>query len=102
MVCDRWLHSFKNFLEDMGEKPFLGAQIDRANNNGNYEPSNCRWVDNKTNSRNRNNTVVSVEKAEKIKELRKQNLTYAKIAEQVGVHIFNVRDVIRGKSYVEV
>lgn len=50
-VCDRWL-IFKNFLEDMGERP-VGLQIDRINNNGNYEPGNCRWVTPKENSNNR-------------------------------------------------
>jgi hypothetical protein len=50
-VCDRW-HIFSNFLEDMGEKP-TGLSIDRINNEGNYEPGNCRWATSKEQNNNR-------------------------------------------------
>lgn len=57
-VCERWRDSFAAFLEDMGRPPSASHQIDRINNDGNYEPGNCRWAMPAENSRNRRSTVV--------------------------------------------
>lgn len=59
-VCDRW-KNFENFLADMGEPP-EGATIDRINNDGNYEPGNCRWASTKEQGRNkRTNRVFEID-----------------------------------------
>jgi hypothetical protein len=54
-VCDRWLESFENFMEDMGTKPD-NTEIDRTENSGNYEPGNCEWVTHAVNMKNRRNS----------------------------------------------
>ena len=43
IVCERWLNSFSNFLEDMGRCP-NGYSLERKEVNGNYEPENCEWI----------------------------------------------------------
>lgn len=52
-VCKEWMESFEQFYKDMGPRPSHHHSIDRINNDGNYEPSNCRWADFKTQANNK-------------------------------------------------
>lgn len=64
IVCDRWLHSFENFLADMGRAPSPKHSIDRKDNNKNYEPNNCRWATNKEQANNKRTNVNITYKGE--------------------------------------
>jgi len=58
-ICDRWLNSYEAFLEDMGEKP-KGLSLERENNNGNYEPGNCKWATRTEQNNNKRNNIKIV------------------------------------------
>lgn len=59
-VCDRWSgkNGFENFFSDMGNKPTRGHSIDRKDNNGDYEPDNCRWATAKEQCNNTRRNVI--------------------------------------------
>lgn len=77
-VCERW-HDFKNFLADMGERP-AGKTLDRwPNNNGNYEPGNCRWATPKEQANNtRRNRRIT---------FHGETLTLTEWAQRIGISI---------------
>lgn len=82
-VCDEWRNSFKSFYDDMGNKPFKGAQIDRINNDDGYYKENCRWVTKHQNLWNRggiSNSSSIYKGVSKIKSIKKGVRWYSSIA----------------------
>ena len=75
-MCQRWLDSFDNFLEDMGKCP-EGMSLDRINSDGDYCPENCRWADSITQATNRSMT--------RFFEYNGERLTIPEISRRYGI-----------------
>ena len=81
-VCERW-DSYENFIADMGPRPSNKHSIERVNNDGNYEPANCKWATKLEQSRNRRGVYTSQED-DKIREAIALGLNFPQMAEYVG------------------
>lgn len=98
-ICKRWINSFKNFLDDMGERP-SNLTLDRKDNNGNYEPSNCRWATSYEQRRNRRSVRLSIEKASQIRKMHRLGKSAPLIATAFDVSVGSIYSVISGNTWI--
>ena len=101
-VCDRWRDSFINFFKDMGLKPEGKTEIDRIDNNGNYEPSNCKWVTPAENCHNRRSTILTIEKVRAIRLKHSQGIRDCDLAMEYSCSQSSIYCVVRNISWKEV
>lgn len=97
-VCDRWRNSFECFLADMGEKPD-GVTLERINNDGNYEPANCRWATRTDQSRNRGYCRVDEFKARRIRIKRAAGATLEALSREYGIAVSHVHRIALGEAW---
>jgi hypothetical protein len=103
-VCQKWKCSFESFYADMGPRPSKAHSIDRKDNDGNYEPGNCRWATEREQKMNTRQNVRYKYPLEDIKEI-KRLLWSHEITDVAALtnYAYNfVRLVARGKIFEEV
>lgn len=85
-ICERWM-TFENFYSDVGNRPSPDHSIERINNNGNYEPSNCKWATRTEQANNR--------RTNRLIEYKGQTLTAAEAARLTGIPVRTIRQRLR-------
>jgi hypothetical protein len=94
-VCDRWLNDFDTFLLDMGKRPAGKYSLDRINNDGDYEPQNCRWATKWEQARNTSTNFYM--------EHNGMNMTKAEWSRYFGVYPFALDGHLNGgKSIAQI
>ncbi len=102
-VCDDW-DDFEIFMTWAVENGYnTGLEIDRRDNDGNYEPSNCRWVTHTENSRNRRTTMLTPELVIELRDLyASKTLSTKEIAKKFGITNWHVNAVVNRKRWADV
>ena len=98
-ICPEWLEfiPFRDWSISNGYKE--NFVIDRINNDGNYEPNNCRWLTVEENNRNKTNTIT-MEIANEIRYLYKtENFTQQELAIKYNVCVATINNIINNKIW---
>lgn len=102
-VCNEWQESFIAFYRDMGDPPSPVHQIDRIDNEGHYELSNCRWSTPAENAKHKSHrgNKLTMEKANEIRRLKKEGVGTTVIARRFGIATNTVLVIMRGETWKE-
>jgi hypothetical protein len=100
-VSEDWRNSFSSFYRDMGDRPYVGAQLDRINNNGNYEKSNCRWATPGENNHNRRDNKLTWPLVKMIRAMSSAGISGKYLSVCFGLSHSAVCRIIKNKTWIE-
>lgn len=97
-ICDRWL-DFRNFLEDMGERP-KGMSLERIDNEKGYNPENCKWATKQEQFFNRRDTKVNARKVEEMRKLYAEGgITQKELGKRYEIDESQVSRIVNNKAW---
>ena len=96
-ICKRW-EKFQNFYNDMGDRP-EGLTLDRIDNDGNYEPENCRWTTYAEQNHNSRWAKLTKQDIPKIHEMRKSGMLFKEIGEVFDCTGAHIARVVKGEVW---
>lgn len=101
-VCDRWLESFENFLEDMEQAPSPEHTIERIDVNGDYCPENCKWLERKYQQRNTRQTKLNEDLVRYIRDQYSKGVRQVDLARELGISKYAIYLVVHNKNWKDV
>ena len=101
-ICDEWLDNIKSFIKWAENNGYRrGLTLDRQDNNGNYEPSNCRWVTQAVNNQNRSTTKLTMGKANEIRKIKllTPRTTMSELGRIYNVSRTTIKNVLSNRTW---